>query len=96
MNIQEYDILNAIFTTTNATQRSLADCSGHSLGIVNRSIKKLTSDGYLTSSMQPTDKAIALYKHSVPAECHYTCCWFWNENGSDQHGDTKRTAGDTR
>ena len=66
MNIQEYDILNAIFTTTNATQRSLADCSGHSLGIVNRSIKKLTSDGYLTSSMQPTDKAIALYKHSVP------------------------------
>ena len=66
MNIQEYDILNTIFTTTNATQRSLADCSGHSLGIVNRSIKKLTSDGYLTSSMQPTDKAIALYKHSVP------------------------------
>lgn len=66
MNIQEYDILNAIFTTTNPTQRSLADCSGHSLGIVNRSIKKLTSDGYLTSSMQPTDKAIALYKHSVP------------------------------
>ena len=46
MNIQEYDILNAIFTTTNATQRSLADCSGHSLGIVNRSIKKLTSVGY--------------------------------------------------
>ena len=35
MNIQEYDILNAIFTTTNPTQRSLADCSGHSLGIVN-------------------------------------------------------------
>lgn len=57
MNIQEYDILNAIFTTTNATQRSLADCSGHSLGIVNRSIKKLTSDGYLTTTMQPTDKA---------------------------------------
>ena len=66
MNIQEYDILNAIFTTTNATQRSLADCSGHSLGIVNRSIKKLTSDGYLTTTMQPTDRAIALYKHSVP------------------------------
>ena len=60
MNIQEYDILNAIFTTTNATQRSLADCSGHSLGIVNRSIKKLTSDGYLTTTMQPTDRAIAL------------------------------------
>ena len=66
MNIQECDILNAIFTTTNPTQRSLADCSGHSLGIVNRSIKKLTSDGYLTTTMQPTDKAIALYKHSVP------------------------------
>ena len=66
MNIQECDILNAIFTTTNPTQRSLADCSGQSLGIVNRSIKKLTSDGYLTTTMQPTDKAIALYKHSVP------------------------------
>lgn len=95
MNIQEYDILNAIFTTTNATQRSLADCSGHSLGIVNRSIKKLTSDGYLTTTMQPTDKAITLYNHSVPQNAVIHCCRIWNENGSDQHGDTKRITGDT-
>jgi CTP:phosphocholine cytidylyltransferase-like protein/thiamine kinase-like enzyme len=66
MNIQECDILNSIFTTSNITQRSLAESSGHSLGIVNRSIKNLIANGYLTSSMEPTDQARTLYGQSIP------------------------------
>lgn len=34
--------------------------SGHSLGIVNRSIKTLIAEGYLDESIQPTQKAIEI------------------------------------
>lgn len=58
MNIQECDILNALLTTEYSNQRELAETSGHSLGIVNRSINTLKETGYLDSHNKPTNKAI--------------------------------------
>ena len=39
MNKQEADILNAIFVGNIKNQRNLAEITGHSLGVVNRSLK---------------------------------------------------------
>lgn len=57
MNIQSFDILNTVLTEGYENQRQLAKRTGHSLGIVNRSIKKLISEGYLTEDITPTDFA---------------------------------------
>lgn len=66
MNIQECDIMNAINTEPYINQRILSEFSGHSLGIVNRSIKNLIKDGYLDSNIQLTAKAIAEFKEKSP------------------------------
>lgn len=66
MNIQESDILNLIITNTYTNQRKLAEVSGHSLGIVNRSIRQLISEGYLDESIHPTEKAISEIQESAP------------------------------
>lgn len=58
MNIQECDILNAIVSKPYESQRILSQTSGHSLGIVNRSVKSLIDTGYLNTDMTPTDKAM--------------------------------------
>ena len=58
MNIQECDILNAIVSKPYENQRILSQTSGHSLGIVNRSVKSLIDTGYLNTDMTPTDKAM--------------------------------------
>lgn len=60
MNTQEWDILNLVLSNTYTNQRTLAEDSGHSLGIVNRSIKTLIAEGYLDESIQPTQKAIEI------------------------------------
>ena len=60
MNAQEGDILNLVLSNTYTNQRTLAEDSGHSLGIVNRSIKTLIAEGYLDESIQPTQKAIEI------------------------------------
>lgn len=60
MNAQECDILNLVLSNTYTNQRTLAEDSGHSLGIVNRSIKTLIAEGYLDESIQPTQKAIEI------------------------------------
>ncbi len=57
MNRQEQDILLAIMQKPFHNQRQLADDCGHSLGIVNRSIKKLIKDGYLSKDIKLTVKA---------------------------------------
>lgn len=58
MNIQECDIVNNIMEYTYKSQRELAEQSGHSIGIVNRSIKELIENQYLDEEKQPTAKAI--------------------------------------
>lgn len=61
MNIQEYDILNALANSSYVNQRKLAEQSGHSLGKINSSIKELTAEGLLDSQMTLTEKAKKLY-----------------------------------
>ncbi len=41
MNIQEADILNALWKEPFVNQRILAEITGHSLGVVNKSLKSL-------------------------------------------------------
>ena len=57
MNIQECDVLKCIKFEKYINQRSLAETSGHSLGIVNRSLKHLQKDEYINNEMQLTQKA---------------------------------------
>lgn len=66
MNIQEKDILQAIFTEPYISQRILAEISGHSLGIVNRSIASLVEKGYLDENVRPTTKAREEYEKMTP------------------------------
>ena len=54
MNKQESDILNALLVEPFINQRILAEVSGHSLGVVNRSLKELIKADYLDESIRPT------------------------------------------
>lgn len=58
MNKQESDILQIIFTEKYTNQRFLSEESGHSLGVVNRSLKTLYKNGYIDKFNKPTEKAI--------------------------------------
>lgn len=66
MNKQECDILNTLLLEPFINQRVLAETSGHSLGIVNRCIKKLIKDGYIDDEMHPTAKAVGKVKDKAP------------------------------
>ena len=57
MNKQECDVLNALMLEPYINQRILAELCGHSLGTVNRSVKSLIKDGYLSDDIRPTEKA---------------------------------------
>ena len=57
MNIQELKIMNALLSAPFENQRALAELTGHSLGVVNRSIRSLTEQGFLDKSGHPTDAA---------------------------------------
>ncbi len=50
MNKQESDILNTLLLEPFINQRILAEVSGHSLGVVNRSLKELIKTDYLDDS----------------------------------------------
>ena len=57
MNIQESDILNIIMLKPYINQRIIAEESGHSLGIVNRSLKQLINQGYIDEKFKLTDES---------------------------------------
>ena len=57
MNLQESDILKTLITEPFLTQHVLAKSSGHSVGVVNRSLRNLIKEGYLNESAQLTIKA---------------------------------------
>jgi len=63
---QEADILTALFYEPFINQRILSEMSGHSLGVVNRSIKQLMATGYLNEHCQLTSKAQQLFKTNSP------------------------------
>lgn len=56
MNNQEKDILNKLFMEPYVNQRVLSEMTGHSLGIVNRSISQLLKEGFINEEMHPTLK----------------------------------------
>ena len=66
MNKQESDILNTLLLEPFINQRILAEVSGHSLGVVNRSLKELIKTDYLDDSIRPTVKAITEFKQKTP------------------------------
>lgn len=57
MNTVELDLLNILSNEPFVNQRLLANASGHSLGMVNRSIRNLVCEGYLTNDIVLTPKA---------------------------------------
>lgn len=57
MKIQEWNIMNALLQEPFVNQRLLAEQSGHSVGVVNRSLHTLTEEGYLDENMELTMQA---------------------------------------
>ena len=58
MNKQESDVLMALLSEPFINQRILSETSGHSLGVVNRSLKSLKNQGYIDDSICLTTKAL--------------------------------------
>lgn len=68
MNIQERDLLKVLYSEKYINQRILADLSGHSLGVVNRSLKQLLLEGYINEENQLTQKAENLFRQNAPKQ----------------------------
>lgn len=66
MNLQESDILRTLLYEPFINQRILAETSGHSLGVVNRSLKQLMKEGYLDDQVQLTPLAQQTLKEHTP------------------------------
>ncbi len=66
MNILKCRILNALAETPYTNQRNLASACDCSLGIVNRSLRDLVRDGYLTDDMALTQKAQEEFEEKAP------------------------------
>jgi len=66
MNKQESDILNSLYIEPFINQRILAETSGHSLGVVNHSLKELLKNKYIDEEIRPTKKAIDEFRKKQP------------------------------
>ncbi len=66
MNIQAYDILLSLSQFPYETQRLLADRCGHSLGTVNQCLRELMREGWLSNSVQLTEKARLEFVRRAP------------------------------
>ena len=66
MNKQECDILNSLKKTSYRNQRDLAENAGHSLGVVNRSVKALIQKEFINEEMQLTKKAEEYFSKTKP------------------------------
>lgn len=66
MNKIENDIIKTIFKSNYINQRHLSKKLGYSLGIINKSMKRLRDDGYLNSNYQLTDHTIDLINKNKP------------------------------
>ena len=66
LSILESDILSALYDEPFVNQRILAETSGHSLGVVNRSLRSLIASGYLDEQVQLTPKAVRMFKARAP------------------------------
>ena len=68
MNKQECDILEALHAEPYINQRVLSDLSGHSLGIVNRSLRQLLKEGYIDDNIRLTKKAENEFADKAPKQ----------------------------
>lgn len=66
MNKQDADVLNILIDKEIVTQREIAENTGHSLGIVNRSIANLRKEGFLDEKLQCTKKAQMIEAEHMP------------------------------
>ena len=66
LSILESDILSVLCDEPFVNQRILAETSGHSLGVVNRSLRSLIASGYLDEQVQLTPKAVRMFKARAP------------------------------
>ena len=66
MNKQELDVLKTIIEKAPANQRIISEASGHSLGVVNKSVKTLLENGYLDEKLKLTEKAREEYNEKSP------------------------------
>ena len=66
MNKQEMDILSVLLIEPFINQRILSEITGHSLGVVNKSIKCLIKNNYLDNEIRLTSKAKEEFKKCVP------------------------------
>ena len=66
MNTQELDILNILNVEPYSNQRALSEACGHSLGIVNKALRNLISQGYIDDHMQLTTKAVEEFERKKP------------------------------
>lgn len=68
MNIAECNILMELQRSGSTSQRALARAVGHSLGVVNRSLKALYEAGYIDGGCRPTEKAAAEFRARQPRQ----------------------------
>ena len=66
MNKQECDILTSLLSEPFINQRILSEVCGHSLGVVNRSIRELIKSGYLDEAVRLTAKAHKAFREKEP------------------------------
>ena len=59
MNKIGLDLLNTLANEPYVNQRTLAETSGYSLGTINKTLRELEDEGYLTEDGQPTEAARA-------------------------------------
>lgn len=66
MKKQEKDILLSLYGKSFVNQRDLSESAGHSLGVVNKSIKSLISQGYLDDNICITNQARKEFENNAP------------------------------
>ena len=66
MNVQELDILNEIRKNPKVNQREIANQSGYSLGFVNRVVKELQEEKWLSPTGELSKKAKTFIKENQP------------------------------
>ncbi len=66
MNRYEQDILKHLVLMPYTNQRALSEQSGYSLGVVNKTIKSLQSQGYIDEKALVTDSGIKLMEGTRP------------------------------
>ena len=66
MNKQKKDILRILLKKPYVNQRVLAQLSGYSLGVVNRSMKELLKEGYIDQNNCLTNKSIKEIQYNKP------------------------------